>query len=170
MNTIISTQLTSYIEQNEILFKKICERIIKFASATENIKKMQDKIVKNTGNGSLSFSDKFINCSSKNADECELFIVEGKSARGPIRDGRNTKTQAVYSLRGKILNTLGANMAKLLSNNETEELMRIIFGTNNKKEINEKKEKCLRFKKIIACCDADDDGKLNLVSITLNNI
>lgn len=158
INELVTNFLTEYINENEKLFKKICNRIIQFAAATENIKKAQEKIVKNSGSSSLSFSQKYIPCSSKEYNKCELFIVEGQSARGPLRQERDTEFQALYSIRGKLPNTFGATHQKLLDNKETEELMRIIFGTNDLKIINEKRTKLLRFGKIVSCADADDDG------------
>ena len=157
--SLMNEYFNEWISSNESMMKKICNRIIQFAIATDNVKKAQEKIVKSTGSSSLSFSQKYIPCTSNEYDKCELFIVEGESARGPLRQERDTKYQAIYSLKGKILNTYGANLQKLLGNKETEELMRIMFGTNDIKVINEKRAALLKFGKIISTADADDDGQ-----------
>lgn len=148
---------SEYISNNEDLFKKICNRIVQFAIATDNVKKEQEKIVKvSSSNSGLTFSNKFVDCELSDPEICELFICEGKSASGSIRRGRDGKTQAIYALKGKPLNTYGVANNTLINNAEFNELMKIIFGTNSVKDID---YNTVRFKKIIIISDSDDDGK-----------
>lgn len=148
---------TEYLAKNEDIFKKICQRIVQFAIATDNIKKEQEKIVKvSASNSGLTFSNKFVDCELSDPNICELFICEGKSASGSIRRGRDGKTQAIYALKGKPLNTYGSANNTLINNAEFNELMKIIFGTNSVRDINYDN---VKFKKIIIIADSDDDGK-----------
>lgn len=152
---VMNNNLPQYMESNKPLFKKICSRIIQFAIATDNVKKAQDKIVKLGAANSLNFSTKYIECSSENPDEATLFICEGKSAGGSLRKGRDGRIHAIYELRGKPLNTFNASNDKLIDNFEINELMLIIFGTNNTKEIDYDK---INFHTIVFIADSDDDG------------
>ena len=126
--------------------KKICNRIIQFAKATDNVKKAQDKIIKsNTGSMTMNISNKFCDCFEKDPKKRELFICEGDSAKGSLIMGRSKKNnfQAVYALKGKILNTIGKGSSTILGNKELSELLVIIFGTNDPKQITGQSSVCL---------------------------
>lgn len=153
-----------WVPNNDNLMKKICQRIVQFAIATENIKKEQEKIVKvSMASSGLSFSNKFTECLETDPSKCELFICEGKSASGSLRRGRDGKFQAIYALRGKPLNTFGSSHSKILNNFECNELAKILFGSNDLKNIDYDN---VRYHKIIIASDADDDGSsINLFDI-----
>ena len=136
--------------------KKLCTRIIQFAKATETIKKQQDKIIKGSTTSLMTLSDKFVDCVTDDPNKAELFLVEGKSAGGSCKRGRDAETQAIYMLKGKILNTVGSSSKTIMANQEIAELVQILFGVNNFKDINIDK---IKFKKVIILADSDDDGE-----------
>lgn len=153
---LFNDKFIEWISNNENLMKKLCLRVIQFAKATESIKKAQEKIVRNTSNSTLNFSNKYIDCLSKDPNQKELFIVEGKSAGGSVSAGRDGEYQAVYMLKGKPLNAYNVQHSTLISNFEFNELMQIIFGTNSIKDVDYSK---INFDKVIFLADSDDDGK-----------
>lgn len=156
ISSMLTNYLETYMEENFELFKKICTRIIQFAIATNNLKNNQKKIVSASAAASgFAFSDKYIECSETDPEKIELLICEGKSAAGSLRPGRIGLFQAIYSLKGKPLNTYGSTNSALISNAEFNELMLIIFGTNNIKEIDYEK---IRVKRVIFAADSDEDG------------
>ena len=147
---------TTWMEKNPDLAKKLCNRIIQFAKGRSEANKIKDKIINiNNSSAGLSFSEKFADCTSNDPEESELFIAEGKSASGNIRKCRIAKTQAVFPLRGKPLNVYGIENSTILKNDEFKELIKIIFGTTNIREINYDK---VRYHKICFASDADFDG------------
>ena len=159
--SLLNANLSTWAAENEGLMKKLCTRIIQFARATENIKKQQDKIIKGSTTSLMTLSDKFIDCVTEDPDKAELFLVEGKSAGGSVKRGRDAETQAIYMLRGKILNTVGSSSKTIMANQEISEMIQILFGVNNFKDIDIEK---IKFKKIIILADADDDG-LHIASL-----
>ena len=160
ISEVISEGMNDWIEQNDALMKKLCNRIIQFARASESVKKAQEKIIKvNNNNLGMSVSNKFTDCFEKDPKKRELFICEGDSAGGSIVMARSKKNnfQAVYRLKGKILNTIGKETTTIMANKELSELIAIIFGTNDIKHINYDD---VKFSKICILTDADDDGKI----------
>lgn len=162
--TLMNQFMDEYIQNNKVLFTKICKRIVQFAISSEEAKKAQDKIVKlSLSSAGLSLSNKFVDCVSDDPDTCELFICEGKSASGSLRRGRDGNYQAIYALKGKPINAFGSKHSALISNKETNEIMQILFGTNNKSDIDYDK---INYKKIIIIADSDDDG-LHITSLMM---
>ena len=156
MTTLTNKSVTGYILENDKEFKLIANRIIQFAKGRISANNYKDKISKvDSGSLNLTMSNKFTDCNSNKIEERELLIVEGDSAATSVRGGRDPETQAMYSLRGKILNVYGKGNATIMANKEISELCNIIFGTNDMRNINY--DKC-NFGKIICLADADDDG------------
>lgn len=156
--------LTEWLAHNEDLAKKLCNRVIQFAKAADDIKKAQDKIVKVSSSSSgLSFSPNFTDCTGETPEDNEVFLIEGKSAGGNVRNIRDPETQAVFPFRGKPLNAYGIPSMNVLSNNEFNELIKVLFGTTDIKNIDYDKT---RYHKIIILADADDDG-LHICSLLL---
>lgn len=154
--SLMNEFFNEWIPNNENIMKKICQRIVQFAVATENIKKEQEKIVRvSMSNSGLTFSNKFIDCAESDPKKCELFICEGKSASGSLRRGRVGDYQAIYALRGKPLNIFGSSQNTILNNFEFNELTKILFGTNDLKNINYDD---IRYQHVVIASDADDDG------------
>lgn len=168
---IVTDNLSEWLEKNTKLAKAICNRIIAFARATSSTKEKMKKIVSVSQNSSgLELTEKFMDCETVDADECEIFIIEGDSASGGCEGGRDYRFQALYPLRGKILNTNNATSSKIMDNKELNEFLKIEFGTNDLKKIRQNLNKLLedgdeskidisiRSKKIIVLTDGDSDG------------
>lgn len=156
MTTLTNKEVTAYIGGNKTQFKQIANRIIQFSKGRISANKYKDKISKvDSGSLNMSMSTKFTDCNSNKVEERELLIVEGDSASASVRGGRNPETQAMYSLRGKILNVYGKSNATILANKELSELTKIIFNTNDLRNIDFTKS---NFSKIIFLSDSDQDG------------
>lgn len=136
------------IDQIEIIIKNA----IKSASLRKNIDGLKNKIF--SKEQQLQNNGKLANCISKKMEECELFIVEGDSAGGTAKMGRDRKTQAILPIRGKILNVDKATIEKIFQNTEITSII-LALGTNYGEDYNEEK---LKFDKIIIAADADIDG------------
>lgn len=158
-------QTTEWLNKNPDVAKRIANRIIAFAKGRKAANDMKDKIVNiNSGSSGLSFSASFTDCDSRDINENEIIIIEGKSAGGNVRNGRNPDIQAVFPLKGKPKNTFGATKVSILSNKELKELIKVIFGTTDIKNI---KYENIRYGKIIILADADNDG-YHIVCLLLN--
>ena len=158
MNKITNIEFTEFLNSNENEAKKIINRIISFSKGRENANKYRNNIVKLSNNNSgLKLSSKFTDCISNNPEEKELFICEGDSAEGNIKETRDPKFQAIIPLRGKCKNSFSITDKKLLENKEYNELVKIIFGHTDIKNINYEKD--VQFHNIIITSDSDDDGK-----------
>lgn len=155
VESIVSEQLMSYLDKNPITAKKIITNCVNAFKAREAARKAREAIRKTSLDGGVGvLPGKLADCSSKNPDECELFICEGNSAGGSMKMGRSRETQAILPLRGKILNIEKSDYQKLIKN---EELMNIItaIGIGIGKNIDMEN---LRYNKIIIATDADVDG------------
>ena len=152
---VINEQLMIYFELHPDGAKSICEKAVLAQQAREAARKAREQTRRKTAMESNSLPGKLADCSSKNADECEIFIVEGNSAGGSAKDARDRKTQAVLGLKGKILNVLKANEKQIHANTEIETMIRA-FGTGIGEDFNIDK---LRYDKIIIASDADVDGE-----------
>lgn len=154
VNSILSEQLTYFLEQNPQIAKTICEKAIMAARARAAARKARDLTRRKSALDGLNLPGKLSDCSSKNPDECEIFIVEGDSAGGSAKSARNRETQAILPLRGKILNVEKARLDKVYSNNEIRSMI-TAFGTGINEEFDLSK---LKYNKIIIMTDADVDG------------
>ena len=154
VQAVLTDQLKYFLEQNPGVGKIICEKSLLARRAREAARKARELTRRKTALEGVGLPGKLVDCSEKDASKCEIFIVEGDSALGPAKDGRDSKYQAVMPLRGKILNVEKANEQKMYDNAEITGMI-TAFGTGIKNDFDIKK---LRYNKIIIMTDADVDG------------
>jgi DNA gyrase subunit B len=147
-------RMTEWMEENPTEANKVVKKGLAAAQARVAAKNARNAIRRKTALSGAGMPDKLKDCSSKNADESELFIVEGDSAGGTAVDARDPRTQAILPIRGKILNVERARVDKMLKNNEIQALITAIgAGVGDEFDV----DKC-RYHKVIALADADVDG------------
>ena len=151
---IVSEQLTYFLEQNPSVAKLICEKSILAQRARAAARKARDLTRRKSALDGVGLPGKLADCSSKDPEKCEIFIVEGDSALGPAKEGRNPETQAVLPLRGKVLNVQKARLDRIYANEEIKGMI-TAFGTGIHEDFDLSK---LRYHKIIIMTDADVDG------------
>ena len=164
VSQFISEKLTELLDKDPSIGKRIVERALTSQRARAAAKSAAEAIKKK--GSSFSMANKLAKCSSKNPKECELFIVEGDSAAGPAKQVRDSRTQAILPLKGKIINSLKARIDKLLDNNEIKNII-YALGTgianvslNGEDDVNSLFDLSrLNYDKIILVMDADSDGK-----------
>ena len=154
VDSIVSEQLTYFLEQNPSVAKTICEKSVLAQRAREAARKARDLTRRKTALEGMSLPGKLADCSDKNPDNCEIFIVEGDSAGGSAKTARSRATQAILPLRGKILNVEKARLDKIYANAEIKAMI-TAFGTGIHDDFDITK---LRYNKIIIMTDADVDG------------
>jgi DNA gyrase subunit B len=154
VDNIVSTQLEIFLEQNPTVAKNICEKSILAQRAREAARKARDLTRRKTALESTSLPGKLADCSDKNPENCEIYIVEGDSAGGSAKTARSRATQAILPLRGKILNVEKARLDRILGNEEIKAMI-TAFGTGIHEDFDISK---LRYNKIIIMTDADVDG------------
>ncbi len=154
VDSIVSEQLTYYLEQNPAVAKQICEKSIMAQRAREAARKARDLTRRKTALDGMTLPGKLADCSDKNPENCEIFIVEGDSAGGSAKTARSRATQAILPLRGKILNVEKARLDKIYGNAEIRAMI-TAFGTGIHEDFDITK---LRYGKIIIMTDADVDG------------
>ncbi len=151
---IVNEQLTYFLEQNPQVAKIIINKAVMAQRARIAARKARDVARKSTLEGGMALPGKLADCSDKNPENCEIYIVEGDSAGGSAKTARNRATQAILPLRGKILNVEKARIDKILVNNEIRSMI-TAFGTGIHDNFDISK---LRYHKIIIMTDADVDG------------
>jgi DNA gyrase subunit B len=150
----LSKSLEECLHKNPNNAKAILNRVLLNTQARKAAKAAKEAIFKKRIQAGLTLSGKLADCSSRDPSKRELFVVEGDSAGGSAKQGRNRIFQAVLPLRGKILNVEKANLEKILRSQEIKNLI-IALGTGFGKDFNLEN---LRYSKIIIACDADSDG------------
>ena len=154
VDSVVSEQLTYFLEQNPTVAKNICEKSLLAQRAREAARKARDLTRRKTALEGMSLPGKLADCSDKDPKNCEIFIVEGDSAGGSAKTARSRATQAILSLRGKILNVEKARLDKIYGNAEIKAMI-TAFGTGIHEDFDISK---LRYNKIIIMTDADVDG------------
>ena len=154
VDAIVSEKLTYFLEQNPTVAKIIIEKALMAQRARDAARKARDLTRRKSALEGMSLPGKLADCSDKNPENCEIFIVEGDSAGGSAKEARHRATQAILPLRGKILNVEKARLDKILGNEEIKSMI-TAFGTGISEDFDINK---LRYNKIIIMTDADVDG------------
>ena len=181
VNNIVGEKLAEYLEENPAVGKRVIEKALTAQRARDAARKAADLVKRQSALESNSLPGKLADCSERDAKKCELFLVEGDSAGGPAKQGRDRRTQAVLPLRGKIINTGKTRIDKVLENEEIRSMITalgtgICYGEEEEEEetgnengelldVKTTKDKTksydltkLRYGKIIIMTDADVDG------------
>ncbi len=154
VDNVVSEQLMIFLEQNPMVAKVILEKSILAQRAREAARKARDLTRRKTALDGMALPGKLADCSDKNPENCEIYIVEGDSAGGSAKTARSRATQAILPLRGKILNVEKARLDKIYANAEIKAMI-TAFGTGIHEDFDITK---LRYHKIILMTDADVDG------------
>ena len=154
VDNVVSKQLEIFLEQNPAVGKIIVEKSVMSQRAREAARKARDLTRRKSALDNMALPGKLADCSDKNPENCEIYIVEGDSAGGSAKTARNRATQAILPLRGKILNVEKARLDKIYGNAEIKAMI-TAFGTGIHEDFDISK---LRYHKIIIMTDADVDG------------
>jgi DNA gyrase subunit B len=154
VDKVMSEYFAYYLEENPAVAKKIVGKATLAARARKAARAARDNVIRKGAFDGLNLPSKLADCSSRDRKECELFIVEGNSAAGSAKEGRNPKIQAILPLRGKVLNTERARLDKMLANQELVSLIKGLgVGIGDQFDLGG-----LRYDKIVFMTDADVDG------------
>ena len=154
VDQVMSEYFAYYLEENPTTAKKVVGKATLAARARKAARAARDNVIRKGAFEGLNLPSKLTDCSSRNRKDCELFIVEGNSAAGSAKDGRDSTIQAVLPLRGKVLNTERARFDKMFANAEIVSLIKAMgVGIGDQFDISG-----IRYDKIIFMTDADVDG------------
>ncbi len=154
VDKVVTEYFSYYLEENPAVAKKIISKATLAARARKAARAARDNVIRKGAFEGLNLPSKLADCSSRNREDCELFIVEGNSAAGSAKEGRNPQIQAILPLRGKVLNTERARLDKMLANQELVSLIKGLgVGIGDQFNLDG-----LRYNKIIFMTDADVDG------------
>ena len=165
VDTVVYEGILDFLEQNPSIGRRVIEKALLAARSRSAARKARELIRRKSALGGSSLPGKLADCSNRDPAFCELYLVEGDSAGGSAKQGRDRRTQAILPLRGKVINSEKARIDKLLSNNEVQSMITALgagFGgsedESGEKSPGDLEIEKLRYHKIIIMTDADVDG------------